>query len=67
MSRFGGQRLALLVEGQLILELKAVKKLTGFHEAQVHSYLKATGLRIGLLINFNVRLLKEDGIVRIIR
>jgi GxxExxY protein len=51
----------------LILELKAVEKLTGIHEAQIHSYMKATGIRIGLLINFNVRLLKEDGIVRIIR
>jgi GxxExxY protein len=63
----GGQRLDLLVENQLILELKAVERLTGVHEAQIHSYMKATGLRIGLLINFNVRLLKEDGIVRIIR
>jgi GxxExxY protein len=65
--KIGGQRLDLLVEGQLILELKAVEKLTGIHEAQIHSYMKATGIRIGLLINFNVRLLKEDGIVRIIR
>jgi GxxExxY protein len=63
----GGQRLDLLVEGQMILELKAVERLTGVHEAQIHSYMKATGIRIGLLINFNVRLLKEDGIVRIIR
>src|SRR5215475_7192072 len=62
-----GQKLDLLVEGQLILELKAVERLTGIHEAQIHSYMKATDLRIGLLINFNVRLLKEDGIVRIIR
>ena len=63
----GGQRLDLLVESQLVLELKAVDRLTGFHEAQIHSYVKATGHRIGLLINFNARLLKEDGIVRIIR
>ena len=63
----GGQRLDLLVEGQMILELKAVERLTGVHEAQIHSYMKATGIRIRLLINFDVRLLKEDGIVRIIR
>ena len=65
--QISGQRLDLLVEGQLILELKAVEKLTGVHEAQIHSYMKATGLRIGLLVHFNARLLKEDGIVRIIR
>jgi GxxExxY protein len=65
--QIGGQRLDLLVGGQLILELKAVEKLTGIHEAQIHSYMKTTGLKIGLLINFNVRLLKEDGIVRILR
>jgi GxxExxY protein len=62
-----GQRLDLLVEGQLIVELKTVEKLIGFHEAQIHSYLKATNLRIGLLINFNVKLLKDGGIVRIVR
>ena len=62
-----GHRLDLLVEGQLILELKAVDRLTGVHEAQIHSYMRATGLRIGLLISFNVRLLKEDGIIRVIR
>jgi GxxExxY protein len=65
--QIGGQRLDLLVGGQLILELKAVEKRTGIHEAQIHSYMKTTGLKIGLLINFNVRLLKEDGIVRILR
>ncbi len=62
-----GQRLDLLVEGQLILELKAVEKLTGVHEAQIQSCLKTTGHRIGLLINFNTKLLKEDGIIRFVR
>jgi GxxExxY protein len=62
-----GQKLDLLVEGQLVLEPKVVERLTGVHESQIHSYMKATGLRIGMLINFNVRLLKEDGIIRIIR
>ena len=42
----------ILVEGRIILELKAVIKLTGKHEAQLLNYLKATGHKIGLLINF---------------
>jgi GxxExxY protein len=62
-----GQQLDLLVEGQLILELKAVDQLTSIHEAQILSYLKAAGLRAGLLINFNVRMLKEGGICRIVK
>jgi GxxExxY protein len=37
---------------QIIVELKAVKEVTGEHRAQVHNYLKATGLRLGLLVNF---------------
>ena len=42
----------VLVEGRTILELKALNKLTGDHEAQLLNYLKATGHKIGLLINF---------------
>ncbi len=42
----------ILVENRLILELKAVKSLTGEHEAQLINYLKATGLKVGLLVNF---------------
>lgn len=53
-----GQRLDLLVEGLLILELKAVDAIAPIHEAQLLSYLKSTGLRAGLLINFNVQQLK---------
>lgn len=49
----GNHRLDLLVENELILELKAVKALEDLHFAQVRSYLKATGLHIGLLMNFN--------------
>jgi GxxExxY protein len=62
-----GQQLDLLVEGQLILELKAVDQFSGVHEAQAMSYLKATGLRAALLLNFNVKMLKEGGIKRIVR
>ena len=45
--------LDLLIEQQIVVELKAVKALEEIHFAQVKSYLKATGLRVGLLLNFN--------------
>lgn len=61
-----GHQLDLLVGEQVIVELKAVSELAPIHEAQVLSYLKATGLRLGQLINFNVPLLK-DGIKRLVR
>jgi GxxExxY protein len=61
-----GQRLDLLVAGRVIVELKAVDALAPIHDAQLISYLKATGLRLGLLINFRVSLLK-DGIKRLVR
>ncbi|MFQ6674781.1 MAG: GxxExxY protein [Fidelibacterota bacterium] len=53
------------MEGEVILELKAVQSLNTVHEAQVLSYLKATHKRVGLLINFNVERLKE-GIRRLV-
>ena len=49
----GLHRLDLVVEGQVIVEMKAVKELTDAHLAQLRSYLKATGLRVGLLLNFS--------------
>jgi GxxExxY protein len=61
-----GQQLDLLAGERVIIELKAVSELAPIHEAQLLSYLKATGLRLGLLINFNVRVLK-DGIRRLVR
>jgi GxxExxY protein len=63
--KVGEGRLDLLVGNTLIVELKAVANLTPLHEAQVLSYLKMTRYPLGLLINFNVPLLK-DGIRRII-
>src|SRR3954452_10390765 len=60
-----GYRLDLLVEGCVIVELKAVEKLHPVHEAQVITYLKLTGHRLGILINFNTKLIK-DGIKRVI-
>jgi GxxExxY protein len=59
----GNHRLDLLVENELILELKAVKALEDIHFAQVRSYLKATGLHVGLLMNFNAPTLVVKRIV----
>ena len=56
-------RLDLLVEDKVITELKSVEKLTPVHEAQLITYLKLSGYRVGLLINFNEKLLK-NGIKR---
>ena len=53
------------VQGQVIVEVKAVESLHPVHKAQVISYLKATGHPLGLLINFHVALLKE-GIKRVV-
>ena len=54
-----GYRLDLVVEDQVIVEIKSVSSLTPIHEAQLLSYLKLSNYKIGLLINFNVRILKE--------
>ncbi|HEY3381894.1 MAG TPA: GxxExxY protein [Vicinamibacterales bacterium] len=60
-----GQRIDLVVEGLIIVELKAVSAIEPIHVAQVLSYLKTTGLRLGLLINFHETLLK-NGIRRLV-
>jgi GxxExxY protein len=60
-----GYRIDLLVDEKVIIEIKAVDALNPVHTAQVLTYLKLSGCRIGLLINFNVQFLKE-GIKRII-
>ena len=59
-----GYRIDLLVNNLVIIELKAVEQITPVHEAQVLSYLRFSGCRVGLLINFNVKLLKDGGIRR---
>lgn len=61
-----GLRIDLLVAECVIVELKSIEKLLPVHEAQVLTYLKLTGVRIGLLINFNVVRIK-DGIQRLVR
>jgi GxxExxY protein len=58
-----GYRLDLVVEGTIVIELKAIERVLPIHEAQLLTYLKLTKLPLGLLINFNVPLLK-DGITR---
>jgi GxxExxY protein len=64
-ARIHGQRVDLVVQGQVVVEVKAVSAIEPIHVAQVVSYLKTTGLRIGLLVNFHERLLK-DGIRRVV-
>ena len=59
-----GYRLDVIVARSLILEIKACESLQRIHEAQLLTYLRLTGLKVGLLINFNVPVLKE-GIKRI--
>lgn len=59
-----GLRVDLLVENLVIVELKAVEVLLPIHKAQVLTYLKLSGYRLGLLINFNAVLIKQ-GIQRI--
>ena len=58
-------RLDFIVENTIVVELKAVDKLEKVHEAQLITYLKLIGCKVGLLINFNLATLKE-GIVRIV-
>lgn len=54
-----GYRVDVLVDSQIILELKSVEQLLGIHEAQLLTYMKLAGVRQGFLINFNVKRLKE--------
>jgi GxxExxY protein len=60
----GGYRLDIVVERQVIIEIKAVERLLSVHEAQMLTYMKLSGMRVGLLLNFNTTVLK-DGIRRL--
>lgn len=62
----GEYRLDMIVEDAVVVEIKSVERFDPVFEAQVLTYLKVTGMKIGLLINFNSRLLR-DGIKRYIR
>ncbi|SRR5579872_1404134 len=59
-----GYRLDLVVENVLILEIKCVEHVLPVHEAQLLTYLKMTGKRVGLILNFNVAALTRGGIIR---
>ncbi|MFN8493723.1 MAG: GxxExxY protein [Caldilineaceae bacterium] len=59
-----GYRIDLLINEQVVVELKAVDTIMPVHEAQILSYLKHSGCKVGLLFNFNVKLLKNGGIHR---
>lgn len=58
-----GYRMDLVVDGTLLVELKSIEKIVALHEAQLLTYMRLAGLPVGLIINFNVRVLK-DGLVR---
>ena len=60
-----GYRIDMLVENKIIIELKSVRELQPIHDAQLLTYLKLSGIRVGLLINFNVKLLK-NGVKRLV-
>jgi len=60
-----GYRMDLVVEDRLVLELKCVDRILPIHEAQLLTYLKLSGLKAGLILNFNCKLMKE-GIKRMV-
>jgi GxxExxY protein len=60
-----GYRLDIVVEKAVIIELKSCEKIEPIHKAQLLTYLKLSGLNLGLILNFNVSLMR-DGIVRIV-
>jgi GxxExxY protein len=60
-----GYRVDLMVDDRLIVELKSVDKLLPIHEAQLLTYMKLAKVKVGLLINFNVKVLK-DGLKRMV-
>lgn len=60
-----GYRLDLLVENKVVIEIKAVETLNDVHLAQILTYLKLSGCKLGMLINFNVSLIK-NGIRRVV-
>ena len=63
----GERKIDFIVGGRLVVELKAIEAIAKVHLAQVRTYLKITGLHLGLLLNFNTAILKDGGIKRIIR
>ena len=60
-----GYRLDIVVENQIILELKSCERVEDIHKAQLLTYLKLSGIKLGFILNFNVPIMK-DGIVRMV-
>jgi GxxExxY protein len=60
-----GYRLDVVVDGRIIVELKCVEKVEEIHKAQLLTYLKLSGISLGLLLNFNVPIMR-DGIMRLV-
>ena len=60
-----GYRLDIVIDNKIITELKSIEKIEPIHKAQLLSYLKLSGQKLGLLLNFNVSVMK-DGIVRLV-
>lgn len=60
-----GFRADLIIENKIIIEIKSVESILPVHQSQLLTYLKLTGMKLGLLVNFNVHLIK-DGIQRIV-
>jgi GxxExxY protein len=61
-----GYRMDFVVEDRIVLEVKAVEKLIGIHEAQLLTYLKLSGKRVGLMINFNSAVIRNSLIRRVL-
>jgi GxxExxY protein len=61
-----GYRVDVIIEDKMIVELKSVSMIKDIHKAQLLTYMKLAGIKIGLLLNFNTKLLKEKGINRFI-
>jgi GxxExxY protein len=61
-----GYRIDILVENKVLLELKSIEAIAPVHEAQILTYMKFSGIKIGLLMNFNVTVLKKNGLKRFV-
>ena len=61
-----GYRIDLLIEKLVIVEVKSIERFERVHSAQLLSYLRLSGCKVGLLINFNVKWLVQDGIKRVV-
>jgi GxxExxY protein len=61
-----GYKMDLVIDGRIVIELKAGETVSDLHEAQLLTYLRLSGIRVGLLINFNTQLLRDGNVRRVI-